>query len=228
MDIVLLAGLWLRADVWRDVAAALETHGHRAVPVHLPGQDDGDAAATLADQEAAVLAAVDAADGRSLVVGHSAAAGLAWLAADRRPDRVAAVALVGGFPVADGETYADFFPVQDGVMPFPGWEPFEGPDAADLDEAARSALAAEVVAVPQSVSQGVVRLTDERRYQVPVVMVCPEFSPAEAQEAVAGGQSPELTRAAHVSYVDIDSGHWPMVTAPAELARLLAHVADGL
>ena len=228
MDIVLIGGLWLDAGVWDDTVRALGEHGHRGVPVRLPGQGDGAASATLADQEAAVLAAVDAADDRPLVVGHSAASSLAWTAADRRPDRVAAVALVGGFPNADGEAYAAFFPVQDGAMAFPGWEPFEGPDSADLDEAARTAFAAAAVPVPQAVAEGEVRLADERRYEVPVVLVCPEFSPDEARAAVEGGDVPELARATRVSYVDLDTGHWPMLTAPQELARVLASVADGL
>ena len=228
MDIVLLAGLWLDAGVWDHVAHALEGRGHHAVPVPLPGQGDGNAAATLADQEDAVVAAVDAARGRPLVVGHSAGCSLAWIAADRRPDKVGAVVLIGGFPTADGERYADFFPVQDGAMAFPGWEAFEGPDAADLDDAARQALAAAAIPVPQQVCQGVVRLTDVRRYDLPVVLVCPEFSPAQAQEWVAGGEAPELAKVEHLSYVDIDSGHWPMVSAPDELARLLAQVAEQL
>ena len=228
MDIVLIAGLWLSSDVWDDVARALGERGHRAVPVRLPGQGDGDTAATLDDQEAAVLAAVDGADGRPLVVGHSAAAGLAWLAADRRPEAVAAVAMLGGFPAEDGGPYADFFPVQDGVVPFPGWEPFEGPDAADLDEAARAAFSAAAVPVPQGVSQGVVHLRDERRFGVPVVMLCPEFSTDDARAAVEGGQSPELARVERLSYVDVDTGHWPMLTAPDLLAQVLGEVADGL
>ncbi|MFD5406537.1 alpha/beta hydrolase, partial [Streptomyces griseorubiginosus] len=29
----------------------------------------------------------------------------------------------------------------------------------------------------------------------------------------------------HLDFVDIDSGHWPMFTKPAELARLLAAAA---
>jgi pimeloyl-ACP methyl ester carboxylesterase len=71
----------------------------------------------------------------------------------------------------------------------------------------------------------VVRLTDERRYDVPVVLVCPEFSPADARAWIAAGDVPELARAKHVEYVDIDSGHWPMLTKPAELARLLVEAA---
>ena len=31
----------------------------------------------------------------------------------------------------------------------------------------------------------------------------------------------ELTRAAHLSYEDIDSGHWPMLTRPVELAEII-------
>ncbi len=227
MDIVLIGGLWLDASAWDDVAEALAARGHRAVPVALPGQGDGDTSATLADQVAAVVAAVDAAAGKPVVVGHSAACSLAWLAADARPDKVGRVALIGGFPSADGERYADFFPVQDGVMAFPGWEPFEGPDSADLDDAARQAFVAAAIPVPEGVSRGVIGLTDARRYGVPVVLVCPEFTPAQAREWIGGGEIPELAKAERVSFVDIDSGHWPMITAPAELARLLADAAGG-
>src|SRR5262245_44517791 len=133
MDILLIAGLWLDGSAWDQVVPALEAQGHRAEALTLPGQGDGATSATLDDQMAAVLAAVDAAD-RPMVVGHSAASTLAWLAADARPETVAKVAMIGGFPNADGTPYADFFEATDGVMPFPGWGPFEGPDAADLDE----------------------------------------------------------------------------------------------
>ena len=102
MDILLIAGLWLDDSVWSDVVAALEELGHRPVPLTLPGQGDGSASATLDDQLAAVVAAVDSAASAPMVVGHSAASTLAWLAADARPQRVAKVAFIGGFPNADG------------------------------------------------------------------------------------------------------------------------------
>ncbi|MET8572797.1 alpha/beta fold hydrolase [Streptomyces sp. NPDC004783] len=225
MDILLIAGLWLDGSAWDDVVPELTALGHRPVPVTLPGQGDGAVSPTLDDQRAAVLAAVDAASGRPLVVGHSAAASLAWLAADARPEKVAKVALIGGFPASDGRTYADFFPVEDGAMPFPGWAPFEGADCADLDQETRHRLASAAVPVPEGVARGVVRLTDERRFDVPVVLVCPEFTPAQAEKWIAAGDSPELARAARVEYVDLDSGHWPMATRPRELARLLAEAA---
>ncbi|CAL9639425.1 alpha/beta fold hydrolase [Streptomyces sp. enrichment culture] len=225
MDILLVGGLWLDASVWDRVASALESHGHRPVPLALPGQGDGSESATLDDQLGAVLDAVDSAPGKPMVVGHSAACTLAWLAADRRPERLAKVALVGGFPSGDGQPYADFFEVRDGVMPFPGWDPFEGPDAADLDDAARRAFAAGAVPVPEGVAKGVVRLVDERRFGVPVVVVCPEFTPDQAREWIGAGDVPELARAERVEFVDLDSGHWPMVTRPTELAGVLAAAA---
>ena len=160
-----------------------------------------------------------------MVVGHSAACTLAWLAADARPDKVAKVALIGGFPSIDGGHYADFFEPKDGVMPFPGWAPFEGPDSADLDEEARRRIASAAIPVPEGVTRGVVHLADERRFDVPVVLVCPEFAPAQAQEWIAAGDVPELAKAKHLQLVDIDSGHWPMFTKPIELARLLTAAA---
>jgi pimeloyl-ACP methyl ester carboxylesterase len=226
MDIVLIAGLWLDDSVWGDVAAHLETRGHRAVPVALPGQGDGNRSATLADQSAAVLAAVDGAAGRPMVAGHSAACNLAWLAADARPARISKVALIGGFPSADGETYFGEFSVQDGAVPFPGWGAFEGPDSADLDDAARQAIASAAIPVPEGVTGGVITLADERRYDVPVVLICPEYSPDQAREWIGQGEVPELAKSTNVSFADIDSGHWPMFSAPAELGRLLANVAE--
>lgn len=225
MDMLLIAGLWLDGSAWDDVVPALRALGHRPVPLTLPGQGDGSASATLDDQVAAVLAAVDSASEKPLVVGHSAACTLAWLAADARPEKVAQVALIGGFPSADGEAYADLFEPKDGLMPFPGWEPFEGPDSADLDEEDRSSIASAAIPVPEGVTQGVVRLTDERRFNVPVVLVCPEFTPSEAQEWIDAGDVPELAKAKHLDFVDIDSGHWPMLSKPIELARLLAAAA---
>ncbi|WP_305782330.1 alpha/beta fold hydrolase [Symbioplanes lichenis] len=219
--IVLIGGLWLDASAWDAVVAEIGGRGHDAVPVALPGQGDGNTSATLADQVAAVLAAADAAPGPVVLVGHSAAGTLAWLAADARPDKVAKVVLIGGWPSPEGDKYADFFPPENGVMAFPGWAPFEGPDAADLDEAARRAFAARAVPVPEGVSRAVVHYTDERRYDIPVVLVCPEFTPAQAREWVDAGDLPELARIKQLDLVDIDSGHWPMLTKPAELARVL-------
>jgi len=221
MRIVLIAGLWLTSDAWNEGVAELARLGQETAVVRLPGVDDGDKSVTLDDQIDAVLATVDAGDGAAVIVGHSAACTLAWIAADRRPGQVAHVVLIGGFPSADGEAYADFFEHVDGAMPFPGWEPFDGPDSADLDDEMKAMIAARAVPVPSAVARGVVRLVDDRRWRIPVTVVCPEFTPDQAREWIAGGDVAELAEAADVRMVDIDSGHWPMFTRPVQLARLL-------
>jgi pimeloyl-ACP methyl ester carboxylesterase len=225
VDIVLVAGLWLDGSAWDAVVPALEAAGHRPVPLTLPGQGDGRRSATLDEQVAAVLAAIDASPGKPLVVGHSAACTLAWLAADARPEKVAKAVLIGGFPSSDGQPYFGGLETTDGVLPFPGWGPFEGPDSADLDEDTKRRIAAAAIPVPEGVTKGVVHLTDERRFDVPVVIVCPEFTPAEARDWIGAGDVPDLAKAKHLEFVDIDSGHWPMFSKPDELARLLVEVA---
>jgi pimeloyl-ACP methyl ester carboxylesterase len=221
MNIVLIAGLWLDGSAWDDVLPELEKLGHRGIPVTLPGQGDGTTSATYDDQAGAVLAAVDAAEGKPLVVGHSAACTLAWVAADRRPDAITGVAMIGGFPTTDGETYADFFePTGDGV-PFPGWEPFAGPDSDDMSAELKAEVAAGAHPVPVGVTQGVVHWTDERRHGVPLTLICPEFDPAQVKEWIDAGDVPELGAATALELVDLESGHWPMFTQPAALATLL-------
>ena len=222
MDIVLIAGLWLDGSAWDDVLPELEARGHRGIAVTLPGQGDGATAATYDDQVAAVLAAVDAADGAPLVVGHSAACTLAWVAADQRPDAITGVALIGGFPSTDGEKYADFFEPVDGAMPFPGWEKFEGPDSDDMSEELKADLLARMIPVPVGGDPRRGAL-DERR------------APRRAAHADLPGVQPgrgtgvdrrrrrarALATATALELVDLDSGHWPMFTQPAALAALL-------
>jgi pimeloyl-ACP methyl ester carboxylesterase len=99
------------------------------------------------------------------------------------------------------------------------------PHSADLDDAAKQALASAAIPVPEGVTRGVVRLADESRYDVPVVVICPEFTPAQAREWIGQGEVPELAKSSNVSFASIDSGHWPMISAPAGLARLLAQAA---
>ncbi|MFB7944233.1 alpha/beta fold hydrolase [Kitasatospora phosalacinea] len=226
MDVLLIGGLWLNgATAWDAVVPALVERGHRPVPLTLPGQGDGRADATLAEQLAAVVAAVDAAEGKPLLVGHSAACSLGWMAVDARPGEVAGLVLVDGFPHQDGHPYADLFPVVDGAVPFPGWEPFAGPTAADLDEELRARFEADAVPVPAGVALAPVRLSDERRLGVPVTMLCAEASPEQVQGWIAQGAAPEVSRMERVEYVGLDSGHWPMFTRPAELADLIDAVA---
>lgn len=227
MDIVLIGGLWVDASCWDAVAKELVRDGHRPVALTLPGQGDGRTTATLDDQLVAVLDAVDDSPDRCVVVGHSAAATLAYLAADRRPDKVTKVVLIGGFPSAEGAPYFSFIEPKDGVITFPGWEAFEGPDSADLTPELKVHIAANAIDVPAGVALGRVHYEHEARHATtPVVLVCPEFSPENALSWIEAGQVPELEHTDDLELVDIDSGHWPMFTAPVVLAGLIAGAAE--
>ena len=225
MRIILISGLWLDGGAWDAVTGTLAAAGHEPVPLTLPGQGAEPFNASLDDQVTSVVQAVDAGDSPALVVGHSAASTLAWLAADRRPDAVARVVMIGGFPTSDGDRYADFFDLEGDLMPFPGWEPFEGPDSDDLSDEQRRDIAARAIPVPATVSQATVEYTNDARRTVPITMVCPEYSPADFEAWRADGAMPELD-GLEVDAVDIDSGHWPMFSKPAELGALLAEIAD--
>lgn len=227
MHIVLVHGLWLRVSVWDEVLALLIASDYMPITaVPLPADASPASPTTLEDQLDAVLAAIDSQPEPAVVVGHSAAATLAWMAADRRPDRVAQTVLIGGFPQSGGEQYAPFFPIVNGAMPFPGWEAFEGPDSEDLTGAQCQEIASAAIPVPEAVARSTVTYTSEARFDVPTALLCPEYSPEQARKWIAADDVPELSRTKHVSYADLNSGHWPMLTRPAQLAAAIADFAE--
>jgi pimeloyl-ACP methyl ester carboxylesterase len=226
MDIVLVPGLWLDASSWDEVTPALEAAGHRVTAVQLPGMESRDAdraAITLDDHVAAVVAAIDAAEGPVILVGHSAGSGIASAAVDARPDRVARAIYVGGFPSPDGDQLINGFEAVDGEIPLPEFSEFSADDLRDLDDAALARFRERGVPSPEHVVHGTVHLHDERRYAVPVTAICPEYTAADLQSWITGGEPSvqEFARIADVTYVDLPTGHWPQFTRPAELAALI-------
>jgi len=228
VNIVLIPGLWLNGSSWDPVTHRLEQAGHTVQALTLPGLQSHDAdrgGIGLADHVAAVVAAIDAVAGPSLVVGHSASATLACCAADVRPEKVRRLVYVGGFPGEDGAPFMQGLPAEGDDVPFPGWAAFEGPDSADIDEPTKARLLEEFVPSPAGVLADTVHLVDERRHAIPVTAVCPEYSPDDLREWMAAGDLPELSRARDVEMVDIDSGHWPQITAPRRLSELILAAA---
>jgi pimeloyl-ACP methyl ester carboxylesterase len=187
---------------------------------------------TLQDHVDAVVASVDsavaAASGAPVVlVGHSAGCGVAHAAVDARPDKVGHVVHVAGFPIGDGVANPGGYPAVGGEVPFPDWSAFEEADLADLDDAAREELRSRAVPVPVRVHTDLQRLSDDRRYGVPITVVCTEFTSAMLREWVDQAFEPvqELSRIEHVDYVDLPTGHWPMFTKPTELADIILAAA---
>ncbi|GAA3059978.1 MULTISPECIES: alpha/beta hydrolase [Actinomycetes] len=225
MRFILIPGLWLAADSWGGVPDLLRKAGHEAHALTLPGlesRDAGRAGLGLDDHLGAVLAAVEEDPEPAVVVGHSAAATLAHLAADAWPDSVARTVMIGGMPAAEGSPFLEGFAADGDDVPFPGWPAFEPEDVRDLDDEARARLEAIMRPSPAGVLETPVTYRDARRHQVRVTLVCPEFTVEDARQWMAAGFMPELAAGDDVELVDIDSGHWPQVTRPAELSAILA------
>lgn len=231
MDIILVPGLWLDGHTWDAVTPTLEQAGHRARALTLPGMEGKDAdrsGISLADHVGAVVAAIDEASGPVLLVGHSVGSGIAHAAVDARPDRVARAVYVGGFPGADGQPLLTGLPSNDGEVPMPDWvEVGEEANIVDFDENLLARFYAAAIPVPESVITTPLTLSDERRYGVPVVAVCPEYTANDLRGWVESGEEAvsELARIREVQYVDLPGGHWPQITQPEQLARVILDAA---
>ena len=229
MDVLLISGLWLDGSSWDEVVPALEQAGHRTHPLTLPGMESKDAdrsQITLRDHVDAVVEVVDSldpADGKVVLVGHSAGGAIAHAAVDARPDRVARVVYVDGVPMGDGDAVADGYPAENGEVPLPDWSAFEEEELVDLDDEARAAFRERAIPSPEHVTRDPQQLSDERRYDVPVTVICTEFPSEMLRGWIEQGLAPvrEFTKIRDVQYVDLPTSHWPQFTRPKELGRAI-------
>jgi pimeloyl-ACP methyl ester carboxylesterase len=227
MDVILIPGLWLDASAWDAVLPGLRAAGHRPHALTLPGLESKDADRSqvgLDDQVAAVVAAVDSADGPVALVGHSLGSGLATCALDQRVDQVVRVFLVGGFPAKDGEPLGAGFGTSGADLPMPDVAEFDEADLRDFDDALLARFSANAIPSPARLTTDPPHLSDDRRYGVPHTAVCTEYSAEQLQGWVSGGEPnvAELALLTDVEYVDLPTGHWPMFTRPDDLAALMA------
>jgi pimeloyl-ACP methyl ester carboxylesterase len=230
VEMILIPGLWLDASSWEAVVPVLEKAGHRARPLTLPGMESRNAdrsGVTLRDHVDAVVAAIDAADGDVVLVGHSGGGAIAHAAVDARPDRVLRVVHVDSWPIGTGGCINDQLPSENGEVPLPDWSSFDDEDLVDLDEQLRAAFRARAIPSPLQVAAGRQELSDERRYEVPVTVIACEFSSARLREWMAQGvpQLAELAAVRDVRFIDLPTGHWPQFTRPGDLGEAIVHAA---
>ncbi|SLK15554.1 alpha/beta fold hydrolase [Arthrobacter sp. P2b] len=226
MDIILVPGFWLDASSWEEVTPALEAAGHRTHPLTLPGLESVDADRAgigLHQHVVAVTAAVDAIEGKVVLVGHSGGGAIIHAVVDARPNKVERAIYVDSGPLGEGGVINDELPADGDDVPLPSWEGFEDADLVDLDDRLRDAFRARAIPQPKGVAYDQQHLHDERRYEVPVTIIACEFPSAMLQEWIAAGHPfvAELARVRDVEYVDLPTGHWPQFTKPSELARAI-------
>ena len=229
MDIILIPGFWLDGSSWDEVVPALQQAGHRTHALTLPGMESRDAdrsEITLRDHVDAVVGVIDSfdpADGQVVLVGHSGGGAIAHAAVDARPGRVARVVYVDSGPLGEGGVMNDELPAEKGEVPLPDWSLFDDEDLVDLDDGLRTAFRERAIPTPAHVASDPQRLSDERRYDVPVTVIACEMPTASVREWIEQGHPyvRELAKIRDVSYVDLPTGHWPQFTRPRELGQAI-------
>lgn len=230
MDIILVPGFWLTASSWDPVLPALRAAGHEPRPLTMPGvgadaAESGDI--TIDDWVGAVVAEIDRVDGPVALVGHSGGGNVVWGAAAARPEKVSRVVFVDTAPPPPG-VHVSEFPLEDGVVPFPGWDFFDAPDTADLDAEVRAATAADAFSIPAQVPSSPVTLEDERRFDIPIVLLMGSLDEAGFREEIAqwGPFATEFEAIRSARVERLGTGHWPQFSDPEGLSRALVRAVS--
>ncbi|MEX1077593.1 MAG: alpha/beta hydrolase [Homoserinimonas sp.] len=226
MDILLIPGFWLDGNSWSNVAAPLREAGHTVHALTLPGLESRDAdrtGITLRDHVDAVVSVIDAIGHPVVLVGHSGGGAIAHAAADARPEEVARVIYVDSGPLGNGQCINDELPVEGDEVPLPDWSVFEDADLTDLDDELREMFRGIAIPEPVRVASDAQKLSDDRRYDVAVTVICCEF-PSEVLRGMMAEGHPyvaELGTIKDRELVDLPTGHWPQFTKPRELASAI-------
>ncbi|MBX9243487.1 alpha/beta hydrolase [Actinotalea ferrariae] len=226
--VVLVPGFWLGAWAWDRVVPGLRAAGLTPHAVTLPGlasPDDDRSHVTFDDHVDAVVDLLSTLEGDVVLVGHSGGGMVVQHVVDRAPERVRRVVYVDSGPMREGNAIN---PDAVADVPLPTWEQMaeQGSSTEGLDDALRAELVERAVAHPPAVASHPARPTDPRRLDVPATVICTSIPSDVLQQLVAGGQIPaELPDVRDVTYVDLPTGHWPMLSRPVELADVIAAAA---
>lgn len=226
-EFVLVPGAWLGSWVWERAVPILEKRGHTAHPVTLTGMGDR---AYLASPGVGIETGIqdvlnvirDNDLDRVVLVGHSLAGKVAAAAADRAADKVDSVIYLDGFHPekvrAPQGSFPDEFPVEGQVVPLP-------------EELLRS-VGSDVQGADRDWFVSMATPTPVKYFRDPITL-SPNFDSVKASDIFCtlgdtlawylsrspGADVNEVLKSnLEGPYRLIESGHWPMITKPADLA----------
>ena len=232
-SIVLVPGYWLGAWAWDAVRDHLTELGHHTEALTLPGLESPDtprARVTFSDHVSHVADAVRLLPDPVVLVAHSGAGAVVTAVADRMPDVLARVVYVDSGPVADGHVPRPAVLEDVTELPVPSFDELTavGARSDGLSDGDRVRFRELAVAHPAGVVREPVRLRDPRRNAVPTTLVCCSIPSGTVRELAATGAPmfAPLNDLTDLTFVDLPTGHWPMLSRPRALADLLSKEAN--
>jgi pimeloyl-ACP methyl ester carboxylesterase len=236
---VLVHGAWVGGWCWQKVVPALEAEGHRVVALDLPGHGDDSTAVsgmTLAASVKCICQAIETADARVILVGHSMGGIAITQVAEEVPMRIAKLVYVCAFLPQHRQSLPElaarfldvFAPVNVQV------NESEGTISVNPDDLWRNALLGECDdedvlfasrrLVPESLAavDASVSITPGRAGSVPRVYIeClrDRMLPLGTQRAMQQAVGCERV-------LTIDTDHSPFLSRPRELADHLLSLAN--
>jgi pimeloyl-ACP methyl ester carboxylesterase len=240
--IVLVSGAWLGGWAWQNVARELRQRAHKVYPATLTGlgervhlaRPDVDLETHIADV-VNLIAYEDLQD--VILVGHSYAGIVVTGVADRVAERLAQVVFVESAPFADGMAYLDIpgpeaadamrrQVAEEGEgwrLPFPGWEKLGAESSLDgLGDAERARMQSRATAQPFRTYEQRLTLANEfgQGYRLAAI-ACNDM-----RRLVAAGIPPIVAMTQPPwRWEELETGHWPMLSTPAELVDKLDSLA---
>lgn len=213
---VLVHGFWLGGDSWDAVLPPLEDAGHDVMALTLPTSPE----TTFADHLAAVTGAVQGATAPVVLVGSSAAAKHVLAASGELPDQIAVTAYVDTLPqptTGSDEHAGEVIPLD--------WDLLTPEEQRDLTDEQRTWIESTAVPYPAQVTRDPWPL-DERAYDVPALVIGTGFDEATLGEwrAQWPASFAVLDRVSDLRWAWLPTSHWPQLTRPQELARILLEV----
>ncbi|MET7784783.1 MULTISPECIES: alpha/beta fold hydrolase [Streptomyces] len=248
---ILVAGAHTGSWIWQAVADRLRESGAQAYPVTLTGMGDrGHAAGPDTDLETHIhdlLRVIDRTDAAEVVlVGHCYGIHPVLGAADRRPERIARIVhLDAGMP-QHGDQALTLVPDQavrdrllnragpaddDWRIPPPPLEEWQRwGSVVGLSPAVLARLAGDAVPQPVGTLTQPLRLSKAVSEVPKTGVLCTANGSSIAMvEALVGLGDPrfQVLTDPRVSFFELDTGHWPMLSRPEEVAETLVRAAGG-
>ena len=226
---VLVPGAWLGAWAWDEVAEELRQAGHGVHAVTLSGlaerRDEAAAEVGQAQHVADIVGVVEDNDLRDVVLaGHSYSGIPTGQAAGLIGDRLRRVVYVDSNVPTDGKSFVDGWSDEgrawvEGQLAESGgfWPPLAAEDYAGQD------LSDEAVAtiVERSTPHPGLAITEPAKLVRPISELPTTYLKCLMDGAVPSTDVLELLKSDSWELAELPTGHWPMFSQPAALAKVL-------